>query len=345
MRKLSRRNKTITFTAIIVFLSIVAIVALNFVASSLVNMVVLERRDAVVAPLEMKRALLRRELSTLENDLTAALPNGATVTTVVTDLNTKLYDDVFPMYEGVAEDQDPGTLKLVGTMCLSEDELPGDEGNITLSQYNEMIESGWSTVLYVSKKNAKELTSYVTRMENKLEALSIPMPTGLYFELNAYAFELDGEILSLGMKYVMHHREHGLPLFGTDTDPELWRVGCISWNSGDTVNTFGNLVSTAGNLVITYSFERKVEEDYFPPDIYGANYSFNKMLNKFRSAVIDGDLEVENATVGCENYTEYKRVYRDMLTIMDARRLMLEEQIAKLDEQIFDIYNNFGELN
>ena len=46
-----------------------------------------------------------------------------------------------------------------------------------------------------------------------------------------------------------------------------------------------------------------------------------------------------------EKYAEYERVYSEMLIIMEARRIMLEEQIAKLDEQIFDIYSKFGELN
>ena len=344
MKKLSRRNKKITFTAISVFLGVVLAVLLWMGASSIITNMMLEERDSVIEPLEMKRAMLRRELSALENDLALSLPNGSTVTTVCTDLDVRLYDILFPIYEGVADDQNPGTLKIVGTMCLSEKEMPGIDGNISLNQYNEMIDAGWSTVLFVSKENAKNLTAYVNSMKERLDALSMSMPNALYFELNAYSMNLDDEILSLGFKSVMHHKEHGLPLFGTDTAPELWRVGCINWNSGDTVTIFGQLVSTSGHLVITYSFDRTIKEDHFPPEIYGAYYSFNKMLSMFRVNSENGNLEVGNVEAGRENYAEYEKVHIEMLIIQEARRLMLEEQIAQLDDMIFDIYRNYGEL-
>ncbi len=343
--RLSRKNKLIIFTALAIFLSVALAVGAYFGAMALINGYMVDKRDEVIAPLEFERARLRRELASLENDLVAGLPNGSTITTVVTDLSVKLYDILFPIYEGVNHDQDPGTLKMVGSMCLHESELPGGNGNISVEQFNEMMDAGWNTVLRVTKKNAEDLTSYVASMTEKLGALGIAMPDTLYFDLNAYAMKLDEEILSLGMTTVLHHREHALPIFGTDAAPELWRVGCISWNSGETVATFGRLVSSSGTLVITYSFERAVEEDYFPPDIYGAYYSFNKMLSMFRTNIEGGKLAVSDVASGRDRYAEYKKAYSEMSVIMEARRIMLEEQIAKLDEQIFDIYSKFGELN
>ena len=343
--KITRKNKRITITALVIFLLIAVAAALGSLVVGMIGASARAERDAIIEPLERERARLRRELASLETDLTALLPNGSTITPVATELDAKLYDVVFEIFEGKAPEQPEDTLKLVGTMCLSPKELPGEEGQITMDQYYEMLAAGWSTALRVSKKEAESFDEYYSTMSGILAEIGIAMPDTVYFESGAYSFSLDDKLISLGFKNVFHHREHGLPQIGNDPGDALWRVGSISWNSGETRPAFNRLVASSGNLAITFAFSQTVKEDFFPPDIYGAYYSFNKMLSMFRMYISEGKLESAAASVGRENYTEYSQMYNDMLNIMDARRLVLEEQIAQLDAQIFDIYSKHGELD
>ncbi len=90
-----------------------------------------------------------------------------------------------------------GSFGMCGTLCISPSSLPGDAGNMTVSEYSTLLEGGYaSAILY---DGSLPLSEYLSLMKEKTLELEIDFPSVLYVfgvseEKKTYwMFEYDSE--------------------------------------------------------------------------------------------------------------------------------------------------------
>ncbi len=290
-------------------------------------------------PYEVEKAKCTVELYNLERELNKLLPCGATMTMVVTSPRKMLYDNVYPIFSGTSEYNSKNeNLSLAGTICLSPTDLPGMDGNITVDEFSEMVEAGWSTALYVSHKGASDITNYLSTAKTQFSALGIDMPNTAYFISGAYSTNHDGSLMSYGIRNVIHHEESGYNLIGTDLESGMWRVGDLGWNTTGVANSaFTALLAGSGNLVFSIGFEEGDKSRWFVGDDMG-NAAFSRMLDKFRDCVRADDMRVASLAEGRITYKAHIDKYIELAPTLEPRRKALQAEVDRLNTILFRIY-------
>ena len=337
---MSRRHQIVCTVLIIIFAAMVIFFAAYREYLNVENRLYNEKVQEVAAPYKAEHIKYTTEMKNLDRELYAMLPCGATMTIVVTSTNEMLYTDVYPIFNGTSKyNVKNETLKLTGTICLSDTDLPGGEGNVTLEQFNEMIEAGWTTALYFDYAAAGNVEAYLLKMSGLLSSLGIEMPDSAYFLAGAYNTDYDGMLISRGIKNVIHHEERGLDLIGTDLDSTMWRVGDIGWNNTTLANpTFTALMSTAGGLSFSVGFNDWDRTRYFSGDDVGSA-AFARMLDKFRECVRDESMFVDSLKEGKVSYMVHNTEYLRLSPMLDERRQELQVKIDELNAILFKIYS------
>lgn len=336
---MTRRNKIVCIALVVAFAILLSVFGGYSLAEAEADRQFREEVKRVAAPYELEKTGYTMELYNLERELQKLLPCGATMTMVVTSADEMLYTDVYPIFCGTSKyNAKSENVSLVGTVCLRKGDLPGDEGNITLGQYNELVEAGWGTALYIGHKDASDLEGYLSGMRAELAALDIPMPNTAYFISGAYSQDRDSALMSHGIRNVIHHEEGGYDLIGTDTESAMWRVGDIGWNTaGVANNTFTALLAGSGNLVFSLGFEEWDTTRRFVGDDMG-NQSFSRMLDKFRECVRADEMRVGTLADGRKTYEAHYDKYLELAPTLEPRRRELQAEVDRVNAILFRIY-------
>lgn len=300
-------------------------------------------RDASEA-LEFEKSELTRELNNLERKLLSSLPTGSTLTLVVLSPGERLYTDLFPLFNATNTEYCDSTrdMPLAGVLCLSPGQMPGDEGYITRRQFNEIMEAGWSTGLYIDSANATKLREYLDTMSTLLYESAIDMPTSAYFTKKSYSTGYDALLKEYGITSIYHHEEEGLPVIGQNLATDIWRCGAIDWNTKNIAPAMlASLTTTSGNAAFAFDFKESDPYTCFLADplAYGA---VDRMFDKIRNAVLDGSINVGDLDFGRTKYDEFVKNYTEELPMLEAKKAELRARIAEIDRQLIAIYENNG---
>lgn len=338
---ISRHKKRLILMTVAIVLT-VALLAV--VVTSLIISADAARREREkverAAPLEHEKTTLQQQLYRLEGNLIDTLPCASTMTVTVLRLDSALYDTIFPIFSGTSEYVSGNfPIALTGTICLSADELPGGEGNITFDEYCEMIDSGWTSALFISASDASNIEGYIQRMSSLLHDMGIDMPDTACFANGAYSTSYDNTLSELGIEYVIHSGEEGLPLISADSDAPVWRAGALGWNTiGKSAVLMGDLIVNIGNAVFTIDFNPRATDTYFPADAM-SSASLGRMTDKLRQYVDGGALIVGPLSAGEEAYLLHKQAYELSRPAIELKRAELEAKIADIDRRLYAIYS------
>ncbi len=334
-------NKALTIIIGIIFVLIITTTAVVGTVISRAEAFADKQKRDKAAPLEAELSVLERELYGLEERMIESLPNGSALTIAITHLGEELYDVVYPIFCGTGpyntKEQD---VRLTGVMCLSDTELPGEEGRITLLEYNEMISAGWSTAITVDNHAVEDMRSYFDGLIDKFIELEITFPHTVYFTEWIYDSSLDSVLNDYGITSVIHHGEEDRPLICEDYESDMWRPGAMGWNNIGKANPmFTQLVSNSGAAAFTITFDPVEPYAYFDVEYDEAHRSLSRMLDKFREYVYNGDLAVGSPTRGRDVYEAYIKSYKQAIPELDKRREELKAEISVLKAAICRIYN------
>ena len=301
------------------------------------------RLDAIreaSAPLEYEKAMYVRELNGLEGKMLASLPSASTLTFVVTSSSENLYTKLYPLFAATHELCDSATdIPLTGTICFTPATLPGSEGRITVEQYEELKEAGWSTALYISAGHVADIDTYLESAKTAFEGAGMEMPTVAYFAKRAYTPNVDGNLLAYGINGVFHHEEEEFDLICQDAESAIWRVGSVDWNTKNVAPaTLTSILNTQGNVAFAFGFSESEPNSHFIGDPM-ANGSVDRMLDTIRQNVNAGDLYVEDITFGKGAYVEYLNEYNEKYPLLEPMKEELRAIIADLDARLVKIYS------
>lgn len=83
--------------------------------------------------------------------------------------------------------------KIAGTFTLSGECMAGDPGCITVGQYKEMTDAGWTAAIRIPE-GLEDLDAYLADLEARLSALGVDMPDAVYFSRTSFDKALYGAV-------------------------------------------------------------------------------------------------------------------------------------------------------
>lgn len=242
-------KKLISLVLTLVFLLIVAVAGYYLYTSrqnELASQRALDAANAAANPLEIERRELRSQLDNIKREMPSPDADIATVQLIFCTADDVLYNDIFPAM------QERG---LTGTIALSSAIMPGSWKKISWTQFQEMMDAGWSYCVAVDSKWTMDA------QEKALKQQKLEPPDTVYFAPEAYSTELD-ETLS-NYRYVIHHGEDALPFVVYDFEEEgLVHLGAKPWNYAGVRQEIADLLNGGGNLAFTISTGKKGDDLY-----------------------------------------------------------------------------------
>ena len=295
---------------------------------------------AQVEKLTYKKQQLLTELNALAPAAEKRLGNTSYMSFVFTGLDEMLYTTVYPIMV-------EGNVDLVGVLAFSPNELPGQEGKITMEQYDTLMLLSWGTAIYWD--GSTDLNEYLSTMQTLLDEKGIPFPKSMVFKSGYYRVSYDEVIAAYGIKNAIHNGEEGLSVRETTEPKEMWHPGVIGWKAGTTANKLKRTIEDEGGYALfEINFNNAKDNSactFIPLEGEGQNArveSFKTMANLFKTSISNGDIEVLSIdTVRAK----VERYYGEMTVeerANEERRKAIDEEIAEIERQITDLYYQYN---
>lgn len=305
-----------------------------------------------VEPLQRERETLAAEREKLEVDYALQMRDAGTVELLFREMDKKIFSDVYPLM------RDRG---IVGVLGLNPKEYPGQMSKLTLEQYSRLLMDGWGCCyLYES---GQDLSTWLTASNTLLEHDKLTFPTAIFFPDNSYDPAMDATLTEFGIRTVIVSTEDGHSATVNPVGEGFWFTGAMPWNYTGVNRDTELLARTNGaNLVFTISFSSLW-------DAYERD-AFTKVLENWKSMLLVEDVLQEliepAPTAAAQDESSEDSLVQPLLrvTTFEAardtheaaaannallekefakRQASLDSQIAALDAQIRELYDQWSE--
>ncbi|MBR1711081.1 MAG: hypothetical protein IJ719_20015 [Clostridia bacterium] len=199
----------------------------------------MQTEESSTSAIENEIMSLRTEMDRFSREHPYQVVGSANIELLFTSCNASLFTEVYPKLHGG---------KMTACIGLTQDEMPGLPGKITIEQFSALLNEGWDACLMW---NGQEILSdYLSDMRKIMESLSLEYPTNLYTPYNTYTEMVRQTAQSNGFTTIIHHGEMDLPVIDYPVSALFWEAGCIEWNAESSGTLFENMVEDAKNLVV-----------------------------------------------------------------------------------------------
>ena len=304
-----------------------------------------------VEPLQQEKDRLQKERENLNEEFSILLRDPSTVQFLFRELNKNIYTDVYPIM------RDRG---ITGVLGISTMQYPGLMGCLSKSQYDRLLMDGWGTCLVFDLNYRYNFENWFSYMTQAFQRDGYELPKAILFSDNSYDPDvMDNRLIQAGINTVIVNAEDGHSETVSEVK-KLWYTGAMPWNYTGLENDIQRLSLTDGaNLVFTLTMN-----DMW--DAFDAK-SFEALLDALdpilvHESIFDKDDGIGVATTGRRSDPNDIEPMLKVLNIQDAREAhriagesrdsLLREhverdeelaaQIAALDEQINDVYQNWN---
>ena len=142
---------------------------------------------------------------------------------------------------------------------------------------------------------------------------------------------------------MIHEKSDTENLLGQDLDSDIWRISAVGWSGaqGSSLNAFNALLIANGGLsfgVAIHYASRQVATHFVPGD---SEMSFRSMLGTFGSSIEAGELHVDGALEGRENYKTFLELYELAMRDFEPERLKILARIGEIDASLDAIYKEY----
>lgn len=272
-----------------------------------------ERKEILLRaePLEVERdrLTLQRDQRQAEVDkLSHAL---ATEQLLFLELDPLLMTEIFPVLQ---------EREISGVLGLSAGKLPGDPGQISLADYDQLLAAGWEACLIFD--GSGDFAAWDRDISARLAAAGIEKPKTVYFPEDRYDAALDPQILACGYTVAVHHGESFRPLIAGEVEGQLWLTGAHPWNYDGVRDQIRNVVGKGGQHCYTLRFTEG-REAY-------STESFRNMLNFIQPFLDEGQLVVTG-------FQHARELHDPALNGADEARAQWLQEKAELDARIHEL--------
>lgn len=215
----------------------------------------LEEINEQLEPLRVRKQELEAELAGLKLENDELMGGMATLSVLVTDLDSGFVAQIAPMLQAAG---------IPAVVALSQEQFPGNEGLITVAEFRQLLESGWDYC--AAWDGSVDFAVWYSGMAQQLEEIGLAMSEVLYCAERSYITDLDEAAQARGFSTIVHSGEKNLPIEDTAYG-SLWKPGSIWWNTPGVRDYLEQVIEKHGNTVLMIN---QVE-------FYAS--SFNAMLN------------------------------------------------------------------
>ena len=331
-----RSKRTLTTVMIVIALSLICggLIAVFTVDTVNRNKAASNRLmyEEEVEPLVLKRERLLLEYGSLEQTMLEGMKKDSYLDIVFTELDKQLYDSVFPIFN---DREQP----LTAMICLSANELPGDDGMISRDEFDIMLDSGWRYAVYWDGEG--DLASYISQMKSTLAEAQIAFPNVMVFAEKKYSLEYDTLLSSEEIRHAVHHGEDKLKMADKSTDGVVWHPGALGWNTENKSKDFLNdIIINGGCGMFEVNFSGNIEF------YYDCNKSdrvdvFTRFIATISDVFAAGDIEMTTLDNAKDGRAEYLVAKEESLIKVEKRKAQIQEELKVIESEMLKIYKKY----
>lgn len=271
-------------------------------------------------PLAVKQEQLEQELEELKSSYEKSKAPNAIVQVLFTELNEQVYSLCYPIMQEYG---------YTGTLAVSSDQFPGEEGCMTVEQFRELMDAGWE--ICITWQTGTDVKKWWPNLQNKLTVLGVEPGQVLYFPKGTYSADLDATIQELGFSIAVSSKaEEEMPL-QLQYEEGVWHVGAVGLMSSKPRLWLREAVAQDAEIVYLVGFQ--LEEE-----LYNEN-SFRSMLNCFDEYEVTEELIVTNLDEARDHY------YSRSVGIDPALESQYQEKKATLEKEISEVKKQLEEID
>lgn len=291
-----------------------------------VDMARLKEISEKMTQLVAKRGILEREIEDLWNEYYETVSEDTCYTVLFVDnITPNVMEEALPAIYG--------KYGYHATVVMSDLKTPGDEGCISLEDYNVLIGAGWDFAIgtgdmnILSHNGVEKLGEYIDAYKAKLEEKELPMPETFCFDPNEYDEKFDDLLWEKGFKVVRHYGEAGGKFSKNIAEDRIYHLSCGVICSATTTMKADMNVAISNNYTYSASV-RYIMDD--PEDINRdcAPSKYNQMLTYIYGT------PVLSASELCETKTKALSEHREYLNGFNEEISQLEERLQKINDEI-----------
>ena len=227
---------------------------------------------------------------------------------------------------------------IIGFMCLGDGNMPGDEGLISRTNFDIMVEAGWEYVLYWNGEGSLE--EYVPAMKTRFASMGLDFPNTIMFKDRTYKTEYDNYLYTQNLIHVIHHGEEGLPIIDKSTDSKVWHPGIIGWNTRGLSNLLLNeIVNKGGIAMFEVNFTDPTGVFLFDRNYQNRVDAFGRMLDVIEKLILEDDVLCTDFDRAKEGRKVYVEMRVEVMKDVEIRRAEIQQRIEELDSIINKIYD------
>lgn len=304
-------------------LKVLAVVMIVFLAGFLIFLICQEKwtqrereisyeeMEKELRPLELEKTRLRQEMSNLGKKHDEESQGAGSLVLLFTNVDEQIYTDIYPKMESYG---------FIGTLVLSEDSFPGQEGCLTGDQFKELTEAGWKCAVRWNENVEPE--EWLIQCRELAEKAEIVLPKIVYFPDGVYDESKDEFLTRRGFTVAVHHGEKNLPIILSEAGEGLWHPGAMGWVQSGANARLSEATTQGGNLVFTIGSDFEAEQ-------YEEGQFIN-MLSLADGYCQDGNLMVTDLT-GARKYRQ------ELADGQESRDEDYAEQESQLQEQMDEL--------
>ncbi len=253
------------------------------------------------------------------------------------NVDENLYDVVYPMLD----ERD-----IRGTIVLCEGLVPGEEGNISRENFDELISKGWDTAIGydssidMTQADSKEkLGAYLDDYIARLTAAGIEIPLTYCFGKGEYSSRFEDVLKERGFKAIRHSGETGDVFGSAFLEDEFYYIGsgiCCAATSKLQEN-----VDQAYQEDLSYSMSvRYIADTAIDTKLDCTTSKYNKMLNYLQNSCPS----TEVCTMS-ELYTYKQQQFtsaQGVIAEYNAKIEELDDKIKVIDAEIEEIISSLN---
>ncbi len=268
-----------------------------------------EEAEKLLRPLDVEWNRIQQEIDDLEEEYSLKMEGTGTAEVLFTHPDARVYEEAYPIMEEYG---------YTGVLAVSEQQFPGTEGNMSLEQFQELIQAGWSTCIVWS---GDDMYTWLGALALKMQETGVPGSSVMYFPSETYLKEYDEILLAHGFAAAVHHGEAG-EMDTAAGEGGIWHPAAVGLQGETPKYRLDDAVKNKANIVYTVGWQQEDE-------MYNEKM-LRSMLSYFKQYQEESGLQVMDiAGAG-----EYRQQLENDKGAIEQEYLQKKEELERQKEDI-----------
>ncbi len=287
----------------------------------------LQRADELetsLRPLRVELNRLQNELDLLEQKYNKSIHGTGTVTLLYNGADAAIYDAVCPGMEECGYS---------GTIALSPDSFPGDEGCLPLARFRDLISDGWNWCVSFPVDSASPEEDVAALLE-RADSQGIGHSNVIIFPEGSYSAERDSWASSLGFDIIIHHGEQDRLILVGESGDGVWHPGAVDWRSTLRRVYLASATDESSHFVFEINFR---DELFDADDAYHVT-----LLRAMKEYTDKGHIQIMNPQKARSYRSDVEAAFDSETAAYAEKREAIDRQIMLIEEKIDKLYSDFS---